>query len=475
MGEGTEQGERVQAPTRQRIFYGWVIVLVSFLTLLLVMGTRFSFGVFYTSMLEEMGWSRAATAGIFSVSMLVYAVVALGVGAAFDWLGPRRMFPLAAVLLGTGFLLCSRITELWQFYLYYGVIVGAGFTALGFIPHVSLLARWFQRRRGLATSLAMCGTGVGSLLVAPLSAWLIARYGWQQSFLLYALLLPGVLVPLLLILHRNGPEELGLQPDGAPGMPALAQQRSRRTDTAGGPSYTAAFTTRAFWALGGIIFVVAFNHMMLIVHQNQYLVDSGFSQAFAAWMLGLSGILRSAGGVLWGAISDRMTRETSFTISTLLGVVALLLLISVQASPEAWRVVLAVTLMGLGYGGASIIYATSAADLFQGRHFGKILGVMEIGFGLGASLGSYVAGVVFDRWQTYHPSFYIVIGLMLMSIVGIWIAAPRAARAVVQGAGCTQPASPALSPLPEGRAKTPSADTVAEEGAQRCSNSDRGV
>lgn len=418
----------MKAPTRHGVFYGWVIVLVSFLTLVLVMGTRFSFGVFYTSMLEEMGWGRAATAGIFSVSMLVYAVVALGVGAAFDWLGPRRMFPLAAVLLGVGFFLCSRITALWQFYLYYGVIVGTAFTALGFIPHVSLMTRWFERRRGLATSLAMSGTGVGSLLLAPLSAWLIARYGWQQSYLVYAGLIPGVLIPLVLVFHRNGPEDLGLQRDGAPRPPTAGQQASRRTDAVGDTSYTAALTTRAFWALCGIIFVVAFNHMMLVVHQNQYLVDSGFSQTFAAWILGLSGILRSGGGVLWGLLSDRMTRETSFTISTLLGVVALYFLLSVQTSPDAWRVVLAITLMGLGYGGASIIYATSAADLFQGRHFGKILGIMEIGFGLGASLGSYVAGVVFDRFQTYRPSFYLVMGLMLASIAGIWIAAPRAAR-----------------------------------------------
>ena len=92
----------MKTSAQPRIFYGWVIVLVSFLTMLLVMGTRFSFGVFYSSMLAEMGWSRAATAGIFSVSMLVYAAVASGVGAAFDWWGPRRVFPVAAVLLGVG-------------------------------------------------------------------------------------------------------------------------------------------------------------------------------------------------------------------------------------------------------------------------------------------------------------------------------------------------------------------------------------
>jgi MFS family permease len=408
-------------------FYGWTIVLVSFLTLVLVMGTRFSFGVFYPSILNDMGWGRASTAGIFSVSMLVYAVVASGVGAAFDWLGPRRLFPLAAILLGLGFFLCSRITSLWQFYLYYGVIVGTGFTALGFIPHVSLTARWFERRRGLATSLVLAGTGVGSLIFAPVSEMLIAHYGWQQSYLIYAVLVPTVLIPVILIWHRSHPEDLGLHPDGASQQTATRLLHRVALPAMDRP-YTVALRTRAFWALFVTIFTIAFNLMLLIVHQNQYLVDIGFSQEFAAWMLGMSGLLRSGGSILWGYLSDRTSRETSFTISTLLGVVALPVLLSAQTSPETWRVVLFVVLMGLGYGGTSVIYGTSAADLFQGRHFGKILGIMEIGFGLGASLGSYFAGFVFDHFRTYRPSFYIIMVLMLVSIVCIWIAAPRTAR-----------------------------------------------
>lgn len=421
------------APVRQRLFYGWVIVLVSFLTLFLVMGTRFSFGVFYSSMLADMGWSRAATAGIFSASMLVYALVACGVGAVFDRLGPRRMFPLMAVFLGAGFFLCSRLTSLWEFYLYYGVLVGTGFTALGFIPHVSLTTRWFVRRRGLATSLALSGTGLGSFVFAPWSAQLIEHYGWRLSYVWYAILIPAIVVPLTLVFQRSHPEELGLLPDGVerPGpagaavtSPAAADQKF---------SYMAILATRAFWALCGIVFTIAFNSMLLTVHQNQYLVDAGFTPSFAAWMLGLSGLLRSGGSLIWGSLSDRLTREASFTLATLFGVVALVCLLSAQASPDAWRVVLAVALMGLGYGGVSVIYSTAAADLFQGRHFGKILGLMEIGFGLGASLGSYVAGVVFDAFQTYRPSFYLTIGLMLASIGCIWTAAPRAARQVRQG------------------------------------------
>jgi len=301
------------------------------------------------------------------------------------------------------------------------------------------MARWFHRRRGLATSLALAGTGVGSFFIAPWSAWLIAQYGWRQSYLVYAVIIPGVLIPLILLVHRSRPEDIGLHPDGVSRLVPAESHISRRPGEAVDTPYTVALTMRGFWALFGVIFAIACTVMLLTVHQNQYLVDIGFSPAFAAWMLGLSGLLRSGGSILWGALSDRMTRETSFTLSTLLGVVGLLCLLSAQTSPDVWRVVAFVLLMGLGYGGSSVIYSTAAADLFQGRHFGKILGLMEIGFGLGASLGSAMAGVVFDYFQTYRPAFYITLGLMLASIVGIWIAAPRTARRTVES-GASAPA-----------------------------------
>ena len=421
------QIEAQVSTSRQRgAFYGWVIVAVSFITMIIVMGTRFSFGIFYISILEETGWPRAATAGIFSVSMLTYAAVSLGVGATFDRLGPRRMFPLAALLLAVGFVLSSRITTLWQFYLYYGVVVGAGFAALGFVPHVSLISRWFVRKRGLASSLALSGQGLGTLVLAPVCAYLIARFGWRQSYLIYALLV-GSLIPMMLIWHRNSPESLGLQPDGDP-APTPVIKVPAPPAAATPNAYLHITKTGTFWALFIIVFSLAFNQMTLIVHQNQYLVDIGFQPEFAAWMLGFSGILRSGGAIIWGSISDRITRETSLTLSALLGVIALPCLIWAQTT-STWLVVLFVLLMGLGYGGVSVVYAASAADLYHGRNFGKILGLLDIGFGLGAALGTYMAGLLFDWLQSYHLTFYLIMVSIGVSIVCIWIAAPRRVRA----------------------------------------------
>jgi MFS family permease len=255
---------------------------------------------------------------------------------------------------------------------------------------------------------------------------LIAQFGWRQSYLIYACLI-GLLIPMMLIWHRDSPESLGLQPDGdlkpsrfkAPGPPAPASPNT----------YLHVIKTRTFWALFFIVFSLAFNQMTLIVHQNQYLVDIGFQPEFAAWMLGFSGILRSGGSIIWGSVSDRITRETSLTLSALLGVAALPCLIWAQTNSSIWLVVLFVLLMGLGYGGVSVVYAASAADLYQGRDFGKILGLLDIGFGLGAALGTYMAGLLYDWLQSYHLMFHLIMGSIGLSMVCIWIAAPRRMRA----------------------------------------------
>ena len=193
-------------------------------------------------------------------------------------------------------------------------------------------------------------------------------------------------------------------------------------------SYLRVIKTRVFWALFLVVFTNAFNLMTFIVHQNQYLVDIGFEPGFAAWMLGLTGIFRAGGNIIWGSLSDRITRETSFTICVLFGVIALPCLISAQTSPDTWRVVLFVLLIGVGYGGVGVLYGTSVADLFQGPNIGKILGILDVGFGLGAALGTYLAGFLYDRLHTYQISFYMVMGMMLAAIVGMWVAAPRSVR-----------------------------------------------
>jgi MFS family permease len=146
---------------KPRFFYGWVVVAISFVTLFLVIGTRFSLGVFYVAILEDYQWTRAESAGAFSLMLVVHAGFSLVVGALFDRFGPRVLFPLGALMLGLGFVTCSQIRNLWQFYLFFGVLTSLGLSSLAFVPHMALVSLWFQRRRGTATGIAYAGIGGG--------------------------------------------------------------------------------------------------------------------------------------------------------------------------------------------------------------------------------------------------------------------------------------------------------------------------
>lgn len=407
----------------RNIYYGWVILGVSFLTMLLVMGFRFSFGVYYVAILEDTGWQRAETAGIFSTAMVVYAFTSVLSGALFDWLGPRVLFPLGSAALALGLILCSTIEAIWQFYLYYGVVVGVAYSTVGFITHMAYVPRWFVKRRGLTASLALSGIGVGALVLAPLSESLIRAYGWRFTFVALGITMLVVLVPLTALLHRHSPEAVGLKPDGgaaAPGAPARPAQE--------GTSVLTAIRSPAFWMLFLAVFTVGFANMTMVVHQTRLLVDIGYAFTLAATLLGVTGFLRSFGGMIWGHLSDRIGRTPCIGFLCAAGVGGLGLLILATRAPHLGVLVAFVLLWGMGYTGISPIYASTVADLFQGRHLGKILGMLDQGFGLGAASGPFLAGWVYDRYGTYEPILWGMMGLVVLTGAALWGAASRISR-----------------------------------------------
>src|ERR1043165_3441702 len=145
------------------IYYGWGIVAVMFVTLFVSPGFRFAFGVYYSAILDETGWGRAETASVGFAAMIVYACTAALSGYLFDRVGARVVFPIGALCMGTGLMLCSTATSLAGLTAFYGILLGLSYAALGFIPHMAIVPRWFDRRRGLASALSLAGNGLGSL------------------------------------------------------------------------------------------------------------------------------------------------------------------------------------------------------------------------------------------------------------------------------------------------------------------------
>jgi len=158
---------------KPRLYYGWIVVAIGFLTMMLTMGIFFSSGVLFAAITADHGWTRAAASLPFSVALITYAGTAWLAGRLFDRYGPRRLFPLGAICLGVGVIVSAQIHAPWQLCLSWGLLVAQGYNLAGFAPHLALAALWFSRRRGIATGMILSGASVGALVIVPTAQSLV--------------------------------------------------------------------------------------------------------------------------------------------------------------------------------------------------------------------------------------------------------------------------------------------------------------
>lgn len=412
------------------VYYGWIILAVAFTTLFLVVGSRFSLGIFYVAILDDFGWSRASTAGAFSLMLVLHAIFSMVVGVLFDRIGPRLLFPIGALFIAVGFAACSQMTAIWQLYLFLGVISGLGITSLGVAPHMALVSTWFERRRGLATGLTYAGTGAGQLVLAIAVQGLIDSFDWRTAFLCLAALIAIVIVPLTALLHRRSPEEIGIAKDGeeVAAQPAAGENVSEAGMKAASVtgSLSVILRTPAFWFMTMSVLGMSLMINLLLFHQTAHLTDLGYGMFLGAALLGVVGGLRSVGSMTFGALSDRIGRETAYTIASALCFIGVVLLMSLDGSAETtWRLYGFVILYGIGHGALGALYGAATADLFKGASLGTIFGLLEAAFGLGGAIGAFTAGYVFDVFGRYDLSFVLVLLAIAGSCLAIWLAAPR--------------------------------------------------
>ena len=415
-------------------FYGWVIVAVAFVTMGVGVNARTAFSLLFPPILDEFGWERGVTAGAFSFGFLVSAVLSPSLGRLMDRRGPRVVIELGVGLMAAGLLLAPLVRQPWHLYATLGVLVGGGSVCLGYTGQALFLPNWFVRRRGLAISVAYSGVGVGSIILLPWLQDLIGRAGWRASCWALGILILALLAPLNLLLRRR-PEDLGLEPDGddaPPGSPA-ANRTANVVDLAwAAVDWTlgrAMRTTRFWWIMVGY-FCGLFVWYAVQVHQTKYLVEIGFSPTDAAWALGVVSLAGIPGQIALGHLSDRIGREWVWTVGSLGFALCYLALLLLRHAPTPTLLYLMVVSQGmLGYGLTSVVGAIPA-EIFQGRHYGTIFGTLMLASIVGGAAGPWVTGALYDATGSYTLAFSLAIGSSVLSAVAIWLAAPRAVRAV---------------------------------------------
>ncbi|MFH1488902.1 MAG: MFS transporter, partial [Pseudomonadota bacterium] len=423
-----------------RFYYGWVIVAVSFFTLFMAVGIRNSFGVFYIAVLNEYGWGRAETAGVFSLAMLVHAFFCPVTGTLIDRFGPRKLFPVGSIFLMAGLIAASQIATLFHFYVFFGVIVAIGINTLSYSPHMSLIPIWFFRKRGLASGVVLAGIGIGAMILLPLTQLMIDAFGWRSAFLLLACIILAFIFPINALFHRRSPEEVGQAVDGKAAGPdkALSRQseeRLKESQPFQPPqqwTLKAAVRTKSFWYAALVFFSNGFLTNMMVVHQAVYIVDVGYTKLLAASLVGIVGLLGSMGGILWGLLSDHIGREKSYTLGNGTAMAGLLFFMFMRDATTPWMLYAFVILYGIGFGSLGSVTASTAGDLFPGTSLGRIIAMYSVAFGLGGALGPYLAGYFHDLRGSYVVPFLLLQVSILVGIFGIWMAAPRHRRTAYQ-------------------------------------------
>jgi MFS family permease len=264
---------------------------------------------------------------------------------------------------------------------------------------------------------------LGSLAIAAISAELIVRIGWRETMWWFGVAAMVVLIPINVLFHRHSAGGVGLAPDGASREPAAPAAPAQPSTTIG-----EALHSPAFWLLALAVTATGLCNMVIVVHQTRMLVDMGYSLTLASLIFGVLGVLRATGGLIWGPLSDRIGRASCVVLICAISLVGLALLwfaSLVSAESHGLRIALLAGYLltyGIGFNGISPVYASAVSDRFSGKNLGTILGLLDLGFGLGSALGPWWAGWMFDRYGSYGGVILGVAVCVVITGYGLWAA-----------------------------------------------------
>lgn len=398
------------------VFAGWWVVAGAFLCMMTGYAVAYSFAAFFGALETEFGARRGETSLVFSISAFLYFQLGFPAGLIADRTGPRPMVVGGLMLVAAGLAAASQATTLWQVYLGYGLGVGVG-VGLSYVPSIAAVQRWFVRRRGTASGVAVAGIGVGTLLGAPLAHELIGTLGWRQTYLvLAALTVVGAVASGFLV--RPGPERYGLGPDGDAPTPGTA------FSVPAGLTLGEALRSAPFWAIYIGALLLSFGLFVPFVHLAPYASDLGLGEGFGVLLIVLLGVGSTVGRFLFASITNWLGRRVSFGMMYI-GAGAMLVMWSMSTSAPA--LVVFALVFGAFYGGFVAIAPSLAADYFGGRALGSIIGALYSGVGFGALLGSPVAGYAYDFFGSYTGAILAGAALCLVSFA-ITMATPEPTR-----------------------------------------------
>lgn len=366
-----------------------------------------TYAVFLLPLERDLGWSRSELTSVYSIYLLVNGCTAPFVGLLFDRLGPRWVYGAGMASLGAAMLLAGGLTQLWQFYLFIGVLVGIGVSLNGMVPASALLARWYRERLSTAIGIAYSAFGVGTVLFVPLVQFLVGEYGWRASYRILGWILIA-LAPLVVL--------------AIPWKTFAAGSARHETQKAGdGWTLYAALRSPVFWGLIQVFFCTAAGMFSIVVQLVAFFVEAGFSPLAAATAFGIVGLFSATSVMGSGLVAERFGYRQTVTASIAGTVSGMGLLIALTLAPSWFLLVLFVPVFGFCMGVRGPIVSSVSARYFAGPRVATIYGVVYASNAVGAALGAFAGGLLHDLTGGYRAGLGMAIALMLLAAMPFWV------------------------------------------------------
>ena len=291
--------------------YGWVVAVASGVANFAAGSFQYSFGVFIIPLINNFGWSRAAISGCVTTRYITGAVFAPIAGYVSDRYGPRRFILIGVLIVGLSYMLASRVSSLWQLYIFLGFLTGAGIMFFS-IPAVTTVTRWFGRKSALANGIVFSGYSVAQIILPPVATYLILQYSWETCFVILGIAAAGLgSVSWHLIRMPPGVADRLRSKSGEQAIPEAAEKSSE-----GEEQYTlsSALRAKAFWVIFLIYMVGCACHQMVIIHIVAAANDIGVTLEAAAIILTLAGVTNTLGRLTLGGLASKIGDRVVLTL-----------------------------------------------------------------------------------------------------------------------------------------------------------------
>ncbi len=402
-----------------RIFYGWRIVAVAVVLMTVAGGVSFfAFGVFVKPLEQEFGWSRTFILSAVGLWAVLFGAAGALAGTLINRVGVRTII-IGGLLFACSGLALLATAKSGPSYYASTILLGVGAAGTTFVPCQTLIANWFDRKTGRATGIMMLGFGMGGVIMPPLFNWLVVRQGWRRAVWVAAAF-HAALLPLIALVIRTRPADLGLHPDGEVASDNAAADSAEA-------SSAAVATGRTLWLVTGNNFFASYGNMLLTLNLIAFAGDTGHSTQTGANAIGVQMAVSMGLGVVVGWLTERHSPRALVAVGGALSAFAVVFLLAIGRMPSPSTGLFYGYGLVYGLGLASrVAYPVLIKQYFGARQFGKVFGLASAAMALGLIIAPPASALLHDLFKSYEVAFVTcVVGFVAVVVTILFARSPN--------------------------------------------------